>query len=121
MFGKRGASEEVARAAPSRGAAVAAVPAQKPATSKASASKPAAPAPATPATPPAAVSAAGNRVNLAPTVSAPATIAVDSRSDDYYQVKTTIFSPLTDTIDLPQLAQLDADPAREECRDIVTK
>ena len=121
MFGKRGASEEVARAAPSRGAAAAAVPAQKPAISKAAPPKPIAPAPATPATQPAAAPASGNRVNLAPTASAPATIAVDNRSDDYYQVKTTIFSALIDTIDLAQLAQLDVDSAREEIRDIVNE
>src|SRR5947207_2973228 len=105
MFGKRGASEELTRTAPPRGAAAAAVPAQKPATSpKPAGPKPAAPAPATPPAQPAAAAAAGNRVNLVPTASAPATIAVDNRSDDYYQVKTTIFSALIDTIDLAQLA-----------------
>jgi len=45
----------------------------------------------------------------------------DERSEDYYQVKTTIFSALIDTIDLAQLAQLDADSAREEIRDIVNE
>src|SRR6266700_3676332 len=121
MFGKRGASEELTRTAPPRGAAAAAVPAQKPATSpKPAGPKPAAPAPATPPAQPAAA-AAGNRANQAPTASAPATIAVDSRSDDYYQVKTTIFSALIDTIDLAQLAQLDVDSAREEIRDIVNE
>jgi pilus assembly protein CpaF len=46
---------------------------------------------------------------------------VDSRSDDYYQIKTTIFGALIDTIDLAQLAQLDPDSAREEIRDIVNE
>jgi pilus assembly protein CpaF len=45
----------------------------------------------------------------------------DVRSDDYYQIKTTIFSALIDTIDLAQLAQLDPDSAREEIRDIVNE
>src|SRR6476646_7343355 len=120
MFGKRGASDELTRAAPPRGAAAAAVPTQKPAATspKPAAPKPAASAPATPPPQPAAAAPASNRVNLAPTPSAPATIAVDNRSDDYYQVKTTIFSALLDTIDLAQLAQLDVDSAREEIRDI---
>jgi pilus assembly protein CpaF len=121
MFGKRGASEEMTRAAPSRGAAASAVPAQKPATAKGAASKPATPAPTTPATQPATAPAAGHRVALAPMASTPSAIAVDNRSDDYYQVKTTIFSALIDTIDLAQLAQLDVDSAREEIRDIVNE
>jgi pilus assembly protein CpaF len=53
----------------------------------------------------------------APTRSA----ASDNVSEDYYQIKTTIFSALIDTIDLAQLAQLDPDSAREEIRDIVNE
>jgi pilus assembly protein CpaF len=49
------------------------------------------------------------------------TFAADNRSEDYYQVKATIFSALIDTIDLAQLAQLDPDSAREEIRDIVNE
>src|SRR2546421_12118268 len=45
----------------------------------------------------------------------------DSRSDDYYHIKSTIFGALIDTIDLAQLAQLDPDSAREEIRDIVNE
>ncbi|HEY0283455.1 MAG TPA: CpaF family protein [Rhizomicrobium sp.] len=58
-----------------------------------------------------------------PAIAAPPqhTFVADERSDDYYQVKTTIFSALIDTIDLAQLAQLDADSAREEIRDIVNE
>jgi pilus assembly protein CpaF len=48
-------------------------------------------------------------------------IAVDNRSDQYYEVKTTIFNALIDTIDLAQLAQLDVEAAREEIRDIVNE
>ncbi len=41
------------------------------------------------------------------------------RSEEYYDTKTSIFSALIDTIDLSQLAKLDAESAREEIRDIV--
>tara|TARA_R110000824_G_scaffold118960_14_gene272268 strand:+ start:401918 stop:403339 length:1422 start_codon:yes stop_codon:yes gene_type:complete len=47
--------------------------------------------------------------------------ASDQRSENYYQIKTTIFNALIDTIDLTQLAQLDAESAREEIRDIVNE
>src|SRR5665213_3482528 len=52
---------------------------------------------------------------------APARQIPDQRSEDYYQIKTTIFGALIDTIDLAQLAQLDPDSAREEIRDIVNE
>jgi pilus assembly protein CpaF len=45
----------------------------------------------------------------------------DQRSENYYQIKTTIFNALIDTIDLTQLAQLDGESAREEIRDIVNE
>src|ERR1043166_4847531 len=57
----------------------------------------------------------------APMPSKPLPRIADSRSDDYYQIKTTIFNALIDTIDLAQLAQLDPDSAREEIRDIVNE
>ena len=41
------------------------------------------------------------------------------KSEDYYDVKTQVFSALIDTIDLSQLSKLDNDGAREEIRDIV--
>ncbi|MFD0917030.1 CpaF family protein [Pseudahrensia aquimaris] len=41
------------------------------------------------------------------------------KTEDYYDVKTQVFSALIDTIDLSQLSKLDADGAREEIRDIV--
>lgn len=41
------------------------------------------------------------------------------KSEQYYDVKTSIFSALIDSIDLSQLASLDGDTAREEIRDIV--
>jgi pilus assembly protein CpaF len=43
------------------------------------------------------------------------------RSEEYYDVKTTVFNALIDTIDLTQLARLDPDAAREEIRDIVSE
>ena len=42
-------------------------------------------------------------------------------SEEYYDVKTTVFNALIDTIDLTQLAKLDASAAREEIRDIVSE
>lgn len=44
-----------------------------------------------------------------------------ARSDDYYDIKTTIFNALIDAIDLTQLSQLDRDAARDEIRDIVNE
>jgi pilus assembly protein CpaF len=41
------------------------------------------------------------------------------RSENFYDVKSTVFSALIDTIDLSQLARLDIESAREEIRDIV--
>jgi len=46
---------------------------------------------------------------------------VDTRSEQYYNTKMTVFNALIDTIDLAQLAQLDAESAREEIRDIVVE
>src|SRR5581483_6072642 len=43
------------------------------------------------------------------------------RSEEYYDVKTTVFNALIDTIDLTQLAKLEAAAAREEIRDIVSE
>ena len=114
MFGKRGATEELAR------------PVQRPQANAAPAAPAAVSKPAPAAKLAAAVSsaspaAAAQRSQSAPQPSAPAAIAVDNRSDEYYNVKTTIFSALIDTIDLAQLAQLDVDSAREEIRDIVNE
>jgi len=61
---------------------------------------------------------------LAPAKPAPAASAAameSRRSDNYYQVKATIFGALIEAIDLAQLARLDADAAREEIRDIVNE
>jgi len=91
MFGKRGKEGPAERPAP------AAKPAPKPAAAPAAAKKRAPePAPAAP--------------RPAPAV---------QRSENFYDVKSTVFSALIDTIDLSQLAGLDTESAREEIRDIV--
>ncbi len=44
-----------------------------------------------------------------------------TRSENYYDIKTTIFNALIDAIDLTQLGQLDRNSARDEIRDIVNE
>lgn len=46
---------------------------------------------------------------------------VSRRSDNYYDIKSTIFNALIDAIDLTQLSQIDREAAREEIRDIVSE
>jgi pilus assembly protein CpaF len=48
-------------------------------------------------------------------------VPVRKKSEEYYDVKTTVFNALIDTIDLTQLAKLEAAAAREEIRDIVSE
>ena len=105
MFGKRSAE------APTR---------REPAPAAVSAAPPP-PAGAPPKTEPASAPRSAPLM-VTPTPKAAQTrVAADTRSEDYYQIKTTIFSALIDTIDLAQLAQLDPDSAREEIRDIVNE
>ncbi len=96
-----------------------------------SAPKPAAPRPASPAAGVAVKSrpAAEKPAAAKPTTPKPAkpkaapkveTVGAE-RSSEYYEIKTTIFNALIDTIDLSQLARLDNDTAAEEIRDIVTE
>ncbi|MGY4342621.1 pilus assembly protein CpaF [Bradyrhizobium sp. LM2.9] len=101
MFGKRSGTDTDTRA-PKPGA-VASEPAQAsaPAVSRA-------PPPPAVASPP-----------LAPAKPAPTMEA--RRSDNYYEVKATIFGALIEAIDLAQLAKLDSESAREEIRDIVNE
>jgi pilus assembly protein CpaF len=70
------------------------------------------------------------KVAAAPRQQAPAAVApkpepVDEtqrkHSEEYYDVKTTVFNALIDTIDLTQLAKLDSAAAREEIRDILSE
>jgi len=78
-----------------------------------------------PATPQAAVAPASEKLPAAkstPTAAAPTASQQQRRhSEEYYDVKTTVFNALIDTIDLTQLAKLDAASAREEIRDIVSE
>ncbi len=104
MFGKRSATSEATR--PQR-----AGPPAQPAESAMA-----------PPPPPPVVAPAAAPAQTAPAPSPkPVALAGDNRSEDYYQIKTTIFNALIDTIDLAQLAQLDPDSAREEIRDIVNE
>jgi pilus assembly protein CpaF len=45
----------------------------------------------------------------------------NARSEQYYQLKTSIFNALIDTVDLAQMAALETEAAREEIGDIVTE
>ncbi len=93
---------------------------------------PAAPA-AKPIAPPAAPAPEVRREAPKPTVSAPApaaqarpkppapVAAAPLRSDQYYQTKSMIFGAMIESIDLSQLAKLDAESARDELRDVITE
>jgi pilus assembly protein CpaF len=98
MFGKRSGSEPAIRISPGPDARASAVSPQ--------------PAPRAEKVTPAPIAA--------PAVKSVAKV-MDDRSEDYYQIKSTIFNALIDTIDLGQLAQLDSESAREEIRDIVNE
>ncbi len=101
MFGKRG-NEGTGRPTQEFRASVAVEPAQQ--TSIASVVESAAPA-AQPA---------------APRQQAPQNAKPErEKNESYYDTKSQVFSALIDTIDLSQLAKLDAETAREEIRDIV--
>ena len=130
MFGKRGETQPptdapaqpVPEAPPAPPAAAAAAPGEIPAIEipAEGALVPAAPEPA-----------AGGEVPAAAAQTAPAQPAADAgkaqgkangrKSDNYYDIKSTIFNALIDAIDLTQLGQLDRDSARDEIRDIVNE
>ncbi|MBX3495030.1 MAG: CpaF family protein [Parvibaculum sp.] len=105
MFGRRNEGQPVAR---------------KPVAAPPPAAPPAGSAPPA-ATPDAQKPAAAKPVAAKPAAAKPTARGSDHRSENYYQIKTTIFNALIDTIDLTQLAQLDAESAREEIRDIVNE
>src|SRR6202012_3336937 len=110
MFGKRSGTETATARKEPAARLSESVPPPPMATGPAPAAPPRAAAP-----PPQAVAQGPVMPSKAPTR------APDQRSEDYYQIKTTIFGALIDTIDLAQLAQLDPDSAREEIRDIVNE
>jgi len=112
MFGKRGNEGTKDRAAGAGGLAVAERPSPAPQRD---------PAPSRAVEPVrAAPSDVREPARAAPTVIAPPQAAAPrERSGSYYETKTQVFAALIDTIDLSQLARLDAESAREEIRDIV--
>jgi len=121
MFGKRGTSATPGNAgfgggesapAPEPAQSAPPAPTVEPAAPKAEPAP--APAPAARAPKPAAKPAP----MPAPQPAAP-TRSMSQRNESYYDTKTQVFSALIETIDLSQLAKLDADSAREEIRDIV--
>jgi pilus assembly protein CpaF len=117
MFGKRSAQSDFPLPARKEPAAAAPRAGGSPPPPVAEAPRPVSIA-SNPPPPPAA--AGGPSSQMAPKPSASRPLA-EARSEDYYQIKTTIFNALIDTIDLAQLAQLDPDSAREEIRDIVNE
>jgi pilus assembly protein CpaF len=84
--------------------------------------RPPQPQPAAPASAPPKVAEPKAGAPKAP-AAAPASAPESQRrhSEEYYDVKTTVFNALIDTIDLTQLAKLDSAAAREEIRDIVSE
>ncbi|WP_119390224.1 CpaF family protein [Taklimakanibacter lacteus] len=70
--------------------------------------------------PPAGQQRPGLPQAVAPPPAKPAA-AIPRRSDNYYDIKSTIFNALIDAIDLTQLSQLDREGARDEIRDIVNE
>ena len=103
MFGKRSGQDTDVRAPKPAGVAQEAAPSVAPRLPD--------PTPAAVASPP-----------LAPDRQSPPPVAIETkRSDNYYQVKATIFGALIEAIDLAQLAKLDGESAREEIRDIVNE
>ena len=99
MFGRRTNDPGQQRRVPQHPAAPAATAAPSPAA-----------APASAAPPPAAIAVRPEPVE-----------SQRHHSEEYYEVKTTVFNALIDTIDLTQLAKLDSAAAREEIRDIVSE
>src|SRR5690606_28606274 len=76
-------------------------------------------APAAAAPPPAAPKPAAPEPPRSASTPPPPPEPTVRRSENFYDIKTQIFSALIDTIDLSQLARLDTESAREEIRDIV--
>ena len=82
---------------------------------------PAQPAAQAPRPEPAKPAAAAPKPKPKPRPDAEPVRRIEERSEQYYATKMSVFNALIDTIDLAQLAQLDAESAREEIRDIVVE
>ena len=130
MFGKRptaGGSQAPRQAPPPADADGAVIAARPDRAEPAKAAAPALPVQAPPPKERPAAKPAGPKPTLAfeqlraAQGPAPATQVVREQSDYYHATKTTIFNALINTIDLAQLAQLDAKQAAEEIRDIVAE
>jgi len=67
---------------------------------------------------PESMTAPAPRYEPPPPAPAPAMVTPD-KTEDYYDVKSSVFSALIDTIDIGQLAKMETEAAREEIRDIV--
>jgi len=104
MFGKRSAAEKLPKSSKAADTALVSGASNAPPDAQAGTAKTSAPASPTP-----------------PAPESNDEFILDRRSDEYYDIKTTVFNALIDTIDLAQLAQLDAASAREEIRDIVNE
>ena len=124
MFGKRGTSEAGSKpvmpaeppAAPVAKSAPAPVESPAPAPAPVGAKPQPAPQPAPRAeAPPVAKKPTADAARPRPSVGESGI----RRSENFYDIKSTVFSALIDTIDLSQLARLDTESAREEIRDIV--
>ena len=86
-------------------------------------SAPVRPTPVQAAPVPAAAAVEPKAVAVEPRAMPKPEVVVQERrhSEEYYDVKTTVFNALIDTIDLTQLAKLESAAAREEIRDIVSE
>lgn len=111
MFGRRTSDPTAPKPKPQPAAPQAADPTPAPAAAQPAAAKTAAPKAAKKTAPP-----------PEPPMARPSG-GGDSRqrSEEYYDVKTSVFNALIDTIDLTQLAKLDTAAARDEIRDIVSE
>ena len=67
----------------------------------------------------AAPAVAAERVEKAIAKPAPPRTVIKEKTEEYYDIKSSVFTALIDTIDLGQLSRMEADAAREEIRDIV--
>jgi pilus assembly protein CpaF len=58
-------------------------------------------------------------VTRAPALSTPEKPLAADKNEEYYDIKSSVFSALIETIDLGQLSKMESEAAREEIRDIV--
>ena len=106
MFGKRSTSE--------------ALTAPRPVAPPAPVPQPRVPAPPLPASPLQKPKVAPFSTGQAPAKEEGSSVE-RARSKEYYDVKTTVFNALIDTIDLTQLSKLEPEAARDEIREIVSE